>query len=229
MESGFCSANRFWEPLMTKSAEPVDWSSLQEQFRRADHTAFDCLVDAFWDPVMRYFFKRCDRAEAEDLAQNVFTSVYQTVRQGRSETPTDADSWRRYLLAAARHRLIDHRRCTGSRPKLTSLERLFDEEHAGEGLRAPSRARSRDEGEGVAELMDEEKRVAVRSCLGELKVEERAVCWNHYVDGVSKREIARRLERPESSIRLLLQRALAALRYCLVSKGLSLEDQLSEP
>ena len=54
--------------------------------------------------------------------------------------------------------------------------------------------------------------IEVRKALGRLKSEYQNIIIWHYLDDFSPKEIAQIMERPESSIRVLIHRALNALK-----------------
>ena len=58
------------------------------------------------------------------------------------------------------------------------------------------------------------------NCLDKLDPPVRMLCWRHFVEGASKRSLARSLERPESTVRARIAGALQQLRACLTAKGL---------
>ena len=70
----------------------------------------------------------------------------------------------------------------------------------------------------------DEEASALRDCMGELETRSRSICWLHFAEDHSKREVARLLECPESSVRSWIQKALEALRVCLERKGLARRD-----
>ncbi len=54
-----------------------------------------------------------------------------------------------------------------------------------------------------------------------MKEQSRAACWLLFVEQKSKREIARMMHKPESSVRVLLVGALKSMRSCLEGKGMA--------
>jgi DNA-directed RNA polymerase specialized sigma24 family protein len=78
-------------------------------------------------------------------------------------------------------------------------------------------------GAGVSTLLRREERDAIRDCMDRLDAIARATCWLVFVEGCSKREAGRLLDRPEATVRAAIVAALASLRQCLRAKGLSTE------
>ncbi len=201
-----------------QEAQPV---SLMERLRQRDWTAFDELVDAYWEPVLRFFWKRLPPDDAEDLGQNVFIAVYRAVLKGGGPVGGDGESWRRYLFTCARNLMRDYLRRMKARAPFDRLENLLGDEGAGPDVE--TRVRKGEEASGL--LVSKEESEAIRDCMGRLDVLSRAICWLHFVDSRSKREIARALEMPESSLRATLVKALKVLRRCLEAKGMSPVEQ----
>lgn len=172
----------------------------------------------FWDPVMRFCWKRVGEGDAEDLAQEVFTGAYRAVRAGGGPSATDKEGWRRYLLSCARNRVIDFWRRGAMRPPVQCLEGFIGDEIAEQkGIHARD-ARAA----GAAAVLSEEQRLAIRACMNGLDIPSRAACWLLFVENRSKREIGRMMDKPESSVRVLLADAIKLLRECLHRKGVSI-------
>ena len=58
--------------------QPDPDAALMLRVKRGDRAAFTELVEKYKQPVMNFSSARCaTKAEAEDLAQNVFLQVYQ--------------------------------------------------------------------------------------------------------------------------------------------------------
>lgn len=191
-----------------------DYARLAVRVRDGDRNAFDALVRAFWQRVQGYFWRRVG-SDADELAQSVFVNVYRGVRRGAGSRLADEESWSRYLFGVARNVWRDHRRLA-QRPA-TGLEDLFGEE--GSLARDANDPRTI---EGSEALADAETRAALEACLAELEDPGRELVWLHFVEGRSKRELARHLDRPESSLRSEMVRLLERLRRCVTSRGVSL-------
>jgi RNA polymerase sigma-70 factor (ECF subfamily) len=179
--------------------------------------ALDAVVREFWESVMRFLWKRVSRAEAEDLAQDVFASVHRAVLRGSAPRAGDSAGWHRFLLRAARNRLISHWRQRGVHPPTRSLAGFVGEE---ETLIAPEAS-----GAPAAPLLllRREVREAIRDCMDRLDALSRAMCWLVFVEGRSKREAGRLLDRPEATVRAAIVSALASLRQCLSARGITTE------
>jgi len=188
-----------------------------DRVRAGDRAAFDSLVRRFWEPVMRFLWKRVSRQTAEDLAQEVFVAVYKTLRQGGGPRGNDPAIWQRYLLTSARNVVIDHWRRERLSPPAAGLSDLL----GGECLPPEQGLRPAAEQAAPADPLSAEQFAAIRECMDRLDVLSRAVCWMRFVEGQSNRQIGRLLGRPEATVRAVLADALRALRRCLERKGMS--------
>lgn len=204
-------------PAASRTAVGSDdgWAEILSRVRDRDRAAFDELVQELWMPTYQFFWKRVDREDAEDLTQEVFVSLYRAIGRGGGPEQDDLESWRRYVGASARNRWIDQQRRRSARGATWKLETLL-----GDDVAWPQGGPAADESDAAERLLARELADAVERCLGELDSLRRSICWLHFVDGRSKREVARTLGRSESSVRALMVKALAALRRCLQRRGL---------
>jgi RNA polymerase sigma-70 factor (ECF subfamily) len=189
---------------------------LLAEVRKGDVKAFERLVKSYWEPVMLYFWKRANAADAEDLTQDVFLAIYRAVRNGDGPVETDPVSWRRYLFACARHRLGGYWQRRSREPRSASFEDLLgDDDLSWEAVV------SRDGADRSAadRLVSREESDAVRDCLGQIDAAERSICWLIFGEGKSKRQVAASIGVPESSLRDRLVGVLRELRRCLQGKG----------
>ncbi len=175
--------------------------------------AFDAIVNACWEPILRFFWRGVSLHDAEELAQHTFVRAYRATVAGGGPDATDHVGWRRYLFTCARHVWIDHARRNRSLMPLADDVGSTEPAASGPGF--------------IAELLHDEEVDGLRACLDGLLPELRSACLQHFFDGLSKREIGRLLDRPESTVRNVLTKALAMLRQCLAGKGLAPEPDPS--
>lgn len=185
-----------------------------------DRRMFDALVERHWDAVVRFLWLRSSGEEALDMAQEVFLRAWRAARSGGGPVEPTPVLWRTYLLRSARHLWIDACRRRGVRIEATSLEGLLGEESGREELAIADEPRDFDQAEA---LVEKETRTALVDCMSRLRTELRQIFWLHFVEGCSKREIARGLECPESTLRLDMARGMRELRLCLKTKGVAPE------
>lgn len=147
--------------------------------------AFCAFYRAELPCVYGYLLRLCagDRALAEDLTQDVWVALVEELRRGRDER---AD--RRWLIAVARSRFLDHAR----------RERLRDTK-----LRLFSRPNEADE---------EPTSDQVLSRLQALQPLHRAVLVLRYVDDLTVPEVAAVVNRDLTATNSLLARARSQLR-----------------
>jgi RNA polymerase sigma-70 factor (ECF subfamily) len=135
--------------------------------------------------VYGYLLRLCagDRAQAEDLTQDVFVALVEELRRGRVDR---ADV--RWLITVARSRFLDlvrRERRRGSKLELIQREQVPDVEPTGND---------------------------VLCCLASLQPLHRAVLVLRYVDGLAVADIATVVGRGETATHSLLARARAELR-----------------
>ena len=135
--------------------------------------------------VYGYVLRLCagDRAQAEDLTQDVFLALVEELRQGRVER---ADV--RWLITVARSRFVDlarRERRRGSKLELIRREEATDAEPTGDD---------------------------VLGCLAGLQPLHRVVLVLRYVDGFAVADVAAVVGRSVTATNSLLARARAELR-----------------
>ena len=181
-----------------------------------DEEAFEALVRQHWESVARFLWLRLSAEDAHDMAQDVFLRAWRAHRDGRGPAEDRPAAWRAYLQRTARNLWIDDARRRGARIEAVSLDGLLDEEGSWEERVHPG---APGEADGAAMLVERETRVALVDCLGRLDRDVRQIFWAHYVEARTKREIARSLDCPESTLRLEMVKGMGALRRCLEEKG----------
>ncbi len=139
--------------------------------------------------VFGYLLPRCGSvAVAEDLTAETFMAAVAAVRQGQVGDVTVA-----WLVAVARHKLVDHwRRVARERRGLAAVEREHEE--------------AEDPWDEVLDLQ------AAHAALLRLSVPQRLALTLRYLDGLSVPEVAEHLGRSVHATETLLVRARAALR-----------------
>lgn len=164
---------------------------------RGDRAAFERL---YRDTSAR-LFGVClrllpERAEAEDVLQEVYATVWRKAGQFDAERAS-ASVW---LAMIARNKAIDRLR------SLPSLRRapleLMDE--VADAAPTPS---------AQAESADERERL--RQCLDELDARRRGLIRTAFFDGSTYEELAERTGSPLGSVKSWIRRGLIQLRACL--------------
>ncbi len=139
-----------------------------------------------------------DRAEAEDVLQDVFVTVWRRA-QSYDQAVAGANTW---LVALARNRSIDRlrQRQGGSSCGAIDLDQLRDE-----GLDPPA-----------AMQASQEYRLLQR-CLDELEPNSRRSVREAFFSGATYKELAERRQVPLGTMKSWIRRALIQLRTCLES------------
>ena len=171
-----------------------DDASLVDRLRRGDPRAFEDLVIAYQHRIFGVGLRMLgNRAEAEELAQEVFLRVYRAIGEFRGEAKLS--TW----LYAIASRLCLNRLTSGERRSMRQ---------GGEALtRLPSSEI------GPAEEMERtELETALRRAIAELGEERRIVVVLRDLEGLSYEEIATALELELGTVRSRLHRARMDLR-----------------
>lgn len=138
-----------------------------------------------------------DRAEAEDVLQEVYTSVWRRAAQfdaGRASAIT-------WLATIARHKAIDRLRALPAPHRLAPIE-LAEEitDAAASPLRDAEASTERDRLGRCMEQLDERRRTLIRTA---------------FFEGATYEELAARTNAPLGSVKSWIRRGLMQLRACL--------------
>ena len=170
-----------------------------ELLRRAhagDPAAVEELCRREWRPVYATVYRAVrDRAEAEDLTQEVFVRALRALDRYRES----AVPFQGFLAVIARNLVTDRRR--QRRPILVPLE----------DVASPADPRPGPEDAAIGGL----ERARLAASIGTLRPDYQTVLRLRLVDGRSSDEVAALMGRSPGAIRVLQHRALAALRTAL--------------
>ncbi len=171
---------------------------LLEAWQGGNESAGRELFSRHFDAVFWFFRNKVD-AGADDLAQETFVSLVRNKHNLQRVA-----SFRSYLFAVARSRLIDALRSRAARGNFDTLQSSIAEL----GLSPSAVIDGRRE---QAHLLD---------ALGRLPIELQVLLELRFFEQMSGPELAETLELPEGTVRTRLRRALALLRQHLaVSDG----------
>lgn len=140
-----------------------------------------------------------DRAEAEDVLQEVFVAVWRKAPQF-DPSQSSAMTW---LASIARHRAIDRLRAT---PSLAARQPVELAELEGDPDAAPA-----------ARAEADSERSRLDRCLEQLDARRRTLIRTAFFDGATYEDLARRTGSPLGSIKSWIRRGLLQLRACLES------------
>ena len=178
---------------MSTRTPDLDDETLLAAIARGDLGSFQGFYGRYAGRVLACARHLCrDAALAEDIAQEVFTTVWtraDTFRPDRGSAPA-------WLFTLTRHKLIDHWRQTG---KGTRMEVLDD-------LRPPAR-----------DPEDGDLRLSLRQALAHTSPEQREAIEIAYFDGLTYEETAARLALPLGTLKSRIRLGLRAMREALLA------------
>ena len=138
-----------------------------------------------------------DRAEAEDVLQEVYVTVWQ---KAADFDPARASPMT-WLITIARNRSIDRLRASGRSRRMAPLEDatdIADTAPLPESLMEDAQANAR-----------------LKNCLGGLEGHEQKALHGAFFDGATYEEMAERMSVPLGTMKSWIRRALLKLRACL--------------
>ncbi len=187
------------EPV-PESPPREDDEQLLRKVAEGNRSAFGALYDRFSTPVYSLALKMlANEAEAQDLVQEVFLSVWNKASTFRPEKGA-AFSW---VVAQARHRAIDRIRSMRRRGQLVEAN-LPELEPSGSVVSSSA------ENAGL-----NERGRHVRAALDQLSEEQRKVLRLAFFEGLTQVEIAEKLAQPLGTIKARAHRGLVRLRAIL--------------
>ena len=178
--------------------------------RRADEAALARMAQGDHDGLAELYDRHAraiyslalrilqDRAEAEDVVQDVFAQVWtQAARYDTSRGAVAA-----WMLMMARSRAIDRLRSRRARPDNTADTRAT--------LNMPDAGVPQD-----LQLLSAEEVARLRRALAELPLLQRVALELAYYEGLTHAEIAERLEEPLGTVKTRIRQAVIRLRESL--------------
>lgn len=185
------------------------------KLKNRDKEAFIEVYDSNVKDIHRFvYFKIGSKEEANDLTSTIFLKAWNHIKNNTLE---DAKTLRALLYKIARTSIIDYYRETGGKTALS----LDDEYNQIDVI---------DEAVSPEERMDKAADLAlIKRLLPLLKEEYREVIIMRFVNDLSLEEIAEITEKKKGNVRVLLHRALNALKE-LVEKeqGPEIKEQKPE-
>lgn len=170
-----------------------DDSALLESWRHGDARAGDALVQRYSAIVVRFFRSKLGD-DIDDFVQQTFTDVV------RSRDRLSSAGFRAYLLAVARHRLVDELRRRCRRPEAFDIATMSLE----------------DVGTSLSQrFARNERKLAMLRALRGLPIDFQIVLELAYWEDLSGAEMAEVLGISPHTVRSRLARARAALRAAL--------------
>jgi RNA polymerase sigma-70 factor (ECF subfamily) len=175
-------------------------NQLLVQVARGDRAAFESLYRATSSKLFGICLRVLpDRADAEEVLQDVFTGIWNKAGQFDPERAS-AIAW---LAMVARNKAIDRLRSQPARGTMASIELAEEVADAG-----PSPLRA-------TEAADDRSRL--EACIGQLEPKRRALIRAAFFEGSTYEELAQRSASPLGSVKSWIRRGLLQLRGCLES------------
>jgi RNA polymerase sigma-70 factor (ECF subfamily) len=175
-----------------------DLSRLLERAAAGDRAAFARLYDSVSPRLFGVISRLLPRRElAEEALQDAFVRIWQ---KASTYDPSIASPMA-WMATIAHNRAIDLKRRFAERLSQRSEE--LDPRAADAGPDPLS----------LAEQSDDFRRL--KACLDNLADERQEMVMLAYFQGWSREELARRFDRPVTTVKTLLRRSLIALRECL--------------
>jgi RNA polymerase sigma-70 factor (ECF subfamily) len=182
---------RYMSPEPNESPD----ADLIRRTMQGDASAYGDLYDRYIDQIYRYVFARvADRAEAEDMTEEVFLKSWEALI-GSRPTITNFQAW---LYRIARNLIIDHYRTKKATHSLDQIPVLDDP--------GPLPERR------VLDNLDNDRLVRAIQLLDE-NLQQVIIC--RFINGLTHAETAQVLETNENNTRIMQYRALKKLRKFL--------------
>jgi RNA polymerase sigma-70 factor, ECF subfamily len=168
---------------------------------------FEKIYDAHVEKIFRFVYLKVNsKDDAQDITSQVFLKTWDSFSKGDSLKNPKA-----FLYKVARNMVIDYYRKNreGSSQKVNS----FRKEVSIESVIVPDKEMRADE---IALLNSEIEEV--KEALFKINEDYQNVIILYYLNELTSFEIAELLEKPESSVRVLIHRGVTALRKELKGK-----------
>ena len=183
----------------------IDEARLIRRLKRRDEAAFALMVREYQDRVFALTYRMLgDRAEAEDVSQEVFVTVFKSIDQFRGESRFS--TWL-YRIAANHSKNRLKYLARRHHKKKSSIEDIQESRVDHPLVRQSPRPDSTFEGNELERI--------VQHALGELDEDYRVVIVLRDIDHLSYAEIADILSVAEGTVKSRLFRARAALKKAI--------------
>jgi RNA polymerase sigma-70 factor, ECF subfamily len=191
------------EPNLDEATVPDDEINLIAALKRREPVAWNTVVDRHLGEVYSFAFNLCgcDRAVAEELAQETWLAAIDGIERCDAERGT----FRNWLLGISRRRVALHFRQLMARKNTVPLDERTEETVDLENAALLP--------EDVLEQVD--RAAAVRAALLVLADDRRAALQYKYLEGLSVEATAVRLGRTTKGVESLLTRARGQMRSLL--------------
>ncbi len=180
--------------------DPSGLGALLIEVADGSRNAFESLYRATSSKLFSVCLRvMSDRAEAEDVLQEVFATIWHKAHQFDPSRASPI-AW---LAMIARNKAIDRLRAQPARGLLAPIE--FADDIADSGATPLQTAVSADE------------RDRLEACMGQLDARRQTLIRAAFFDGSTYEELAQRIASPLGSVKSWIRRGLLQLRGCLES------------
>jgi RNA polymerase sigma-70 factor, ECF subfamily len=183
---------------------------LIRRLRERDEKAFREMVDTYGDRIYNLTYRMLgNRAEAEDLAQEVFITVFKSIDQFRGDSKFS--TWLYRVTANHCKNRIKYLARRHERGKAEFDDRIEHDEGSDGPMVMPRSSPRPDQ-----QLEGAEMELVLQAAIGELDDEQRILVVLRDVEDLSYDEICAITELPEGTVKSRLHRARMALRKKLL-------------
>ena len=177
---------------------------LIKQLKEGNESAFKTIVEKWQDMV----FNTCmglvqDANDAEDVAQEVFIQVYESVEQFKGESKFST-----WLYRIAVTKSLDHLRKKKRKKRFAFLQSLF-------GVNEEEVIQDPEFHHPGVKLENKEQAAVLFKAISKLPDNQKAAFTLHNLEGLSYQEVAEALSTTVSSVESLMHRARGNLRKIL--------------
>ncbi len=177
---------------------------LIEQLKKGEETAFKIIVDTWKDMVYNTSLVIVQNAEdAEDIAQEVFVQVYESIHQFKGDSKFST-----WLYRIAITKSLDHLRKKKRKKRFAIIQSLF-------GVNEEEIRHERNFQHPGISLENKEKAATLFRAINKLPDNQKTAFTLHKLEGLSYQEIAEIMESTVSSVESLMHRAKGNLKNIL--------------
>lgn len=182
----------------------VDENSLILKAKDGDREALNSLISAYWRPIYGLIFSRIGQVDdAKELTQDTFMKAFRSLPHYQIQT----SSFKSYLGRIALNVVTDFWRKHGRAPKIYDITEFQD-----------SILDLQENPEDYLLRMEGQEQVA--HLVASLPEEQRQAIELRVIRGLSIRDAAKQMDKTESAIKMLQQRALKNLRQMCLNIGI---------
>jgi RNA polymerase sigma-70 factor, ECF subfamily len=175
-------------------------AALLEAARQMDREALVNIFDIYSPAIYNYAFRLChDALIADYIVGDVFAKLLDHLSNGRGPS----SNLRSYLYEMAYHMVVDEARHSNRTTEIDNIALISQDEYSS-GLSVENRILFKS---------------IMQAILTRLTVDQRHVIILRFLEGFSIQETAKIVGKEESNVKVIQNRAIAALRKALDSKG----------